>query len=226
MSDDNTQAFKVINCSFASVATGVHAGSLLELHDKLLTIDEGVIYHHFWGGLMYPKFTHPQHHNDFSRWAYYRLNDHILAERLNIIDPTEFDTLESLRQGLLETVEERMDETESIIWTKREDRFYFVNSTMITFNSTFSIAKPEDFHEILKKLPPGCIFYHFIDARRRTPERIDDFSSWLKTFGESYQPLIQQIEEIDSFFLSLTDIRNRLTEVSHQFFNEKGGKHG
>ena len=99
------QNFYVKNCTLASIATGETASTLLELRDKLSKVDEGCIYYHFWGGRLHRHFIHVQHHNDFANWVYQRLHDHVLAEKLGIIDPTEFERLEDLRQEVLETIE-------------------------------------------------------------------------------------------------------------------------
>lgn len=219
--DVSSQDFFIKNCSLATLATGVRASSLSELRDRLLTVDENCIYHHFWGERMNPQFVHTQHHNDFAAWIFHRLHDHALAERLSVIDPTEFDTLEALRQELIETVEKRLDETEVIHYTKKDGQFHFLRSILIVFESTQIISHPDQLPEIFPKLSPSSIFYHFIDARARIPEKIDDFSSWLKTFGESYQPLIDEIRTVDPYFLSLTKLREELTHIVNKFFQGK-----
>ena len=94
--------FLIKSCSLASIAEGVQAGSLFELKEKAAQINESSIYYHFWGVKMNPQFVHTQHHNDFAAWAFHRLHDHILAEKLSVIDPTEFDSLEDLHQELME----------------------------------------------------------------------------------------------------------------------------
>lgn len=215
------QEFFFNNCSLAAIATGESAGSLIELRDKIATISEECIYHHFWGGRMNIQFSHPQHHNDFAHWVYHRLHDHVLAEWLNIIDPTEFNSLEELRQELLETIEKRLDDYEIILWTKKEDRLHFIKSTIIVFEGMVSIKKPEDLSEAIRKLPSSSIFYHFIDARSRTPEKIDDFSTWLKTFNSKYIPLIEQIRALDPYFLSLTTLKDELANTLKDYFEKK-----
>lgn len=215
-----TQPFYVKNCSLAAIATGESASSLLELRDKIATIQEASIYQHFWGGRMNPKFVHAQNHNDFADWVYHRLHDHILAEQLNIIDPTEFNNLEGLRQELLETIEKRLDEYEIVLWTKKADRFHFIRSIIIVFENSIKVERPEDLANAIATLPPSSIFYHFIDARHRTSERIDDFSFWLKTFGEKYNDLIEKIQSIDPFFLSLTQLKEEILHVLQQYFKE------
>lgn len=168
---------------------------------------------------MHPQFVHPQYHNDFASWVYYRLHDHVLAEQLSIIDPTEFADLEGLRQELLEIIEEELDSYEIVLWTKKEDRFHFLYSNIIVFDSSLIIAKPEDLAEGIKKLPPSSIFYHFIDARTRTPEKIDDFSLWLKTFGDQYSKLIENIQGVDPYFLSLTELKDELGHAIQRSFD-------
>ena len=124
----SNHGFFAKSCSLAAIATGVKANSLTDLRDRLVTIDEGSIYFHFWGGRMNPQFVHTQHHNDFAGWVYFQLHDPILAEKLNIIDPTEFDNLEGLRGELIETIDRRLDDYETVFWTKKEAQFHFVRS--------------------------------------------------------------------------------------------------
>lgn len=217
--DDNS--FFVKNCSLAAIATAEQASSLIELRNKLVTIDPKCIYHHFWGSRMNPQFVHTHFHNDFAGWVHHRLHDHLLSEKLNIIDPTEFENLEELRQEVLDRIESRLDDYETVPWTRKEDRFHFISSTIIIFESSLKFDSPEEFRENIFKLSPSSIFYHFIDARIRTEERIDDFSLWLKNFGEEYAELIEEIEAIDPYFLSLTAIREELAAVLFRHFEKR-----
>ncbi len=214
----NRQPFLIKNCSLAAIATGEHANSLLELRDKISTADAGSIYFHFWGSRLNPRFVHTQHHNDFASWVFHYLHDNVLAEKLGIIDPTEFENVEALRQELIEKIETRLDEEETIHWVKRENAFHFIRSIIIVFASTIKISHPQELPAKIPLLPPNSIFYHFIDARSRTAEKIDDFSSWLKTFGDVYQPLIDDIQTIDPYFLSLTELRENIAFAARQYF--------
>lgn len=218
---DASQPFFAKNCSLAAIATGERASSLLELRDKLTSVNEGCIYHHFWGGRMNPQFVHPQHHNDFAVWAYHKLHDNILAEKLSIIDPTEFNNLEELRQEVLETIDSRLDDYEIVLWTKKEDRFHFISSIIVIFESSIVIPDPNAWPEFIEKFPPSSIFYHFIDARARTPEKLDDFSIWLQSFGSTYDELIEKIQAIDPYFLSLTQVREELAKTIQSYFGKR-----
>lgn len=208
--------FLVKSCALSAIATGERASSLIELRDKIATAPERCIYYHFWGSRMNPQFAHPQHHNDFASWVYSRLHDHILAEKLNIIDPMEYNSLEELRQDLLEVIDRRLDDYEFVVWTKKEDRFHFIYSHLVIFESALSIPDPQQLPKFISQIPPNSIFFHFIDAKSRTPKKIDDFSTWLGLFGEDYRSLIEDICGIDPFFLSLTKLKEELSDIIHK----------
>ena len=106
----NVEPFSVKDCALLTIATGKKAQNLKEMRDHLLNIHIGSIYHHFWGGLMRPGFHEPEYNNDFAKWVHDALQDHILAERLSVVNPAAFADLESLREALLEVIEQRLDE--------------------------------------------------------------------------------------------------------------------
>jgi hypothetical protein len=179
-------------------------------------INEGCLYYHFWGSRMNPQHIHHQFHNDFASWAFDGLHDKVLAERLAIIDPGF--NLENLRNELIEHIELRLDEYETIPWTTREKRFHFIRSTIIVFDCNLIISEPKDLPKVVSQLTSGSIFYHFIDSRLRTSEGIDDFSAWLKNFGDQYLDLIEKIQAIDPYFFTLTKLKEELLIVLNLYF--------
>jgi hypothetical protein len=56
-----------------------------------------------------------------------------------------------------------------------------------------------------------------VDARRRTANRSDDFSEWLKGFGDSYERLLEQIAALDPYFKSLTELRSQLSQIFEEY---------
>jgi hypothetical protein len=215
------RSFYVRDCALAAVSTGQRAQNLRELSKTLASIPDASIYYHFWGSRLRPQFEHPEYHNDFAAWARHGLHDHRLAERLSIVDPTEFRTLEELRQELLDIIEERLDETEMIPWARREDQFFFIRSHVIVFSTPHIITQPEEFGRTLPALSVSSIFYHFIDARSRTDDATDDFRTWLKGFGDTYADLIQELSHVDLYFSSLAELRQRLTSVIQTYFRKR-----
>ena len=213
------EPFAIKDCALIAIATGQRAYNLRDLRDNLLTVHPGAIYYHFWGGLLRPRFDDPEYSNDFAAWVAHSLHDKKLAERLSLIDPTEANNLEDLRQEIIQVVEERMDESEVLFSAKREERFDFIRSQIIIFDTHQLVAKPKDFKRILPGLSVGSIFYHYIDARRRTPEAISDFQYWLEGFGRTYRVLIDRIKAIDPYFRTLTELRAELAALFADYFS-------
>ncbi len=213
--------FEIRDCSLSSLATGKKAQNLKELRYNLMSSLPGSIYYHFWGGLLKPRFDDPEYNNDFASWTRHALHDGALAERLGVIDPTEFPDIEDLREEIIEVIEDRMDESEYIPWCKPDQQFHFITSQIIIFDTHKSISKPEELVTAVPAMSSGSIFYHFIDARRRTFGNMDDFRAWLYGFEGEYTDLCDLLSLIDPFFSTLPALREQLTELFTDYFKGK-----
>lgn len=220
MEEENRKAdpFYVKDCALIAIATGKKVQNLVQLRDSLQTIDSASIYYHFWGGLLRPRFDDPEYHNDFAIWAAHGLHDKILAERLAIIDPTDFENMEDLRSELLEVIEQRLDAIDFPLWARRDQQFEFIQSKIVIFDTGQKAFQPEEFLKILPGTSVGSIFYHFIDARRRNPEGVDDFRNWINGFGDEYTSLVQRISELDPYFSPLSKLRAHLANIFTTYF--------
>ena len=205
--------FAVIDCAMLSIATGVSAQNLRELRDRLRSLPASSLYFHFWGAHLRPGFEEPEYNNDFALWAKHGLNDLGLAERLSVIDPPSFGDLEALREELVEVVEQRLYEREYIPWAPSDREFHFIRAILVVLDTGMRIKRPEALAKALPQLSPSSLFYHFIDARRRPPEGIDDFRAWLADFGDRYQRLIERITDIDPTFITLTRLQRDLSQA-------------
>jgi hypothetical protein len=216
--NSNVEPFIVKDCALLNIATGKKAGNLKEMRDHLLEIPLGSIYHHFWGGRLRYRFDEPEYNNDFAEWVRYGLQDNVPAERLSIIDPTAFADLESLRQEVLEVIEQRLDESRAISWSEIDMQFHFVDSQIIVFDTGETIGAPEQLAEAVSEMSVGSLFYHFIDARRRSPEMMDDFRLWLLPCGGPYEDVCAQLALVDPYFVSLIELKAQLKNLfSHCF---------
>lgn len=213
--------FLVRVCSLVPLATGVRVQSLKEFREGLISAPLSSIYHHFWGRLLMRQFDEPEYNNDFAAWARHGLHERGLAERLSAINPTEFPDLEELRQELVEVVEMRLDETEMVPWAKADQQFHFIKSQIVVLDTGREIFRPEDLTKVVPEMSNESIFYHFIDARRRTPDRVDDFSGWLMWMGEEYQEIIERLTAIDPYFSSLKELREIISQLFDEFFGNK-----
>lgn len=212
--------FVIKDCALIAIATGSRAMTLKELRDTLRTIDAGSIYYHFWGGLLQPRFEEREYNNDFAAWAWYHLHDADLAERLAVIDPIEFDSLEALRRELIDIIEERLDEKEYLPWLWATGPFEFIRSQIVVFDTRKWAVTPEELFRLFPDISASSIFYHFIDARRRLPHHGNDFSFWLTGFDGRYKELCNRLDGIDPYFGSLTDLKTELNALFQEYFRE------
>lgn len=213
------RAFSFKDCALAAIATGRRAQNLRELRDRLQQVEPGSVYYHFWGGRLRPQFDEPEYNNDFAAWAHHALRDHVAAERLGVIDPMTVPSLEALRNEVIEVIEERLSELDSLSWSKPDEQFSFIRSQIVVFDTHRRIEDPAALAEGIPSSSTSSVFYHFIDARRRTPEGRDDYSTWLQGFGDTYEGLIARLADIDPYFVSLSELRSQLSEVFSAHFH-------
>jgi len=214
--------FEIKDCALLAIATGSRAVNLKELRDILSTISLDSVYYHFWGGLLQPRFEEREYNNDFAAWAWHGLHDGALAERLAVVDPTEFKDLEDLRQELLEIIEERMDEQVYLSRLYASSGFEFIRSQIVVFDTQKRAQTPADLAEILPTLSTSSIFYHFIDARRRLEHHGDDFSFWLSGCEPKYNGLCAMLAGVDPYFGYLSQIKQQLEKIFQEFFAQEG----
>ena len=211
--------FAVKDCALITIATGIKVQNLKEFAAVLKDVPTGSIYHHFWGRLLRALFDEPEYNNDFASWASHGLHDKQLAEQLSMVIPTDYKDLEGLRQEMVEVVEQRLDESEFVPWAKADQQFHFLKSQIVVFDTGIRYDHPAELVPQISKLSTGSIYYHFIDARNRTDERYDDFSSWLNGFdGDEFEELTRNLCGMDPYFSSLKEIRLSVSIIFQKFF--------
>lgn len=215
---DTDPMFVVKDCALISIATGKRAFDLKELADTLQEIGLDSVYYHFWGGLLEPRFEEREYNNDFAAWARHGLHHNALAERLAVIDPTDYADLEELRQEIVEVMEEALDNDPYLHWNRALRPFDFIRSQIVVFDTQSRVQQPEELPDAIPGMSTTSIFYHFVDARRRPPERVDDFTAWLSDFGPTHQALCAELTAIDPYFGTLVELRAQLTDIFGKYF--------
>lgn len=215
-SQTNANEFIIRDCALVVMATGTSALNLRELRDGIQSVGTDSIYQHFWGRLLQPQFDEPEYNNDFASWVYRALHEKALAERLSVMDPTEHDSVEDLREELLDIVELHLDVSESLSWAQADEQFFFLDSMAVILDTGLRASNPLELAQHLPALSNGSIFYHFVDARRRTESGDDDFSGWIRAFGDEYTELADRLSQLDPYFSSLKKIRNILAELCEE----------
>jgi hypothetical protein len=207
------ESLSVFDCAPVFIATGISAFTLRELIESLRGVHLGSLQHHFWGRLLRPVIDESEYSNDFAAWAGRELGDKVLAERLSVVYPTDFTEVEALQQGIIDIIEERLDEDILSHTATARQPFHFLRSQLVVFDTGTRIGDPSELADAVKVMSEGSIFYHFIEARRRTGNRCDDFSAWFESKAGDYRQLCTDLTAIDPYFSSLREIRIRLENL-------------
>jgi hypothetical protein len=173
---------------------------------------------------MRPQIGESEYNNDFAWWAGDSLGEKALAERLSVMNPGDYATLEDLREDMIALLEDRMDEGDFLSWARSSYPFFFTRAQMLVFDTGVSASRPEELGDALKQVPYSSVFYHFLDARRRTPEGEDDFCYWLGQFGEEAGPLRRELRNLDPHLLSLEELQKAIVSVVELYMPSGGEK--
>ncbi len=200
--------FEIKDCILLVRMSGLlPAVNLRELRDRLAVCTGNVLYHHFCETPLRVTFDNPDYRNDFAVWVYQYLGDRALAERLGILDPYDFASFEELRAEVLDILDEHLSELTMVPWARPGDEFRFREATTIVFDTGERVADPRDLAAAIRGMTNGSIYYHFLEARRRPPVGIDDFSAWLAQRGEALAPCVKSLATIDYYFHTLAHLR-------------------
>jgi hypothetical protein len=194
--------------------------NLRELRERLVQAPTECLFHHFCETVIRPTFDDPDFRNDFAVWAARDLRDQVLAERLGIIDPYILSDLEELRRIVVEIIDDRLAEVAWIPSVQMGQDFRFMRAVTVVFDTGRQFESAADLVEALPRMSLGSIYFHYVEARRRTEERTDDFTVWLKESGGSPRELIEVLASIDFYFLSLTKLKEKLISVTAPFLKE------
>ena len=215
--NDSERSFKVKDCTIIVRMGGVHpAINLRELRERIMICPVECLYHHFCETLIRPSFDDPEFRNDFAVWSSRYLRDRVLAERLGIINPYSFNDFEEMRAKIIDLIDERLDEIHYIPWVGISEEFRFLRAATIVFDTGLELKSPRDFIRQVPNLSRSSLYYHFIEARRRTAEKTDDFTAWMNQLEKKPVRLIKALQDIDFYTLSLAELKTALFNITNR----------
>jgi hypothetical protein len=216
------QPFHVKDCALITRMGGVDtAMNLRELRERVATCPVECIFHHFYETLIRPTFDDPEFRNDFSVWTSRQLRDRVLAERLGILNPYNFRDFEELRARIVDVIDERLSEIPYIPWVPKGQEFHFMRAATVIFDTGVVLYTPEDLVAHIPNMSLSTIYYHFLEARRRTPVQSDDFTAWLDGLMEPPRDLIDAFNHVDFYFLTLHELKDKLISVTKNWHREE-----
>lgn len=206
--------FEVKDCALLTRMSGLPpALNLRELRDRIANCHPDVLYHHFCETPLVVSFDYPEYRNDFAVWAEHGLGDEVLAEKLGSIDGYAYPSMEELRALTLDVIEERLGEVMMAPWARPGHEFNFMRAVTVVFDTGERIIEPRQLAEAISRMTNGSIYFHVLEARRRPPLGVDDFSAWLGDLEGDWSKYLKVINQIDIAFCTLSELRTNLVSV-------------
>ncbi len=203
--------FEVKDCTIITRMGGVEtAVNLRELHERVTHCPVECLFHHFCETVVRPTFDDPEFRNDLAVWSARSLRDRALAERLGVINPYSLPSMEDLRDIVGEVIDERLSEVPYLPFVQRGEEFRFMRAVTVVFDTGIVLEKADDLIEQVSNMSFSSIYYHFIEARRRTDSHTDDFTAWLEGFGSGTEDIVHRLQNIDFYYLALPELKKRL----------------
>ncbi len=206
--------FNVNDCALITRMAGVDSAlNIRELRERVAVSPIECLYHHFCETVIRPSFDNPEFRNDFSVWCVQNLGERKLAEQLGILNPYSFNNLEEFRVRVIEIIDERLSELHFIPSANLGDDFHFMRAVTVVFDTGKQLSSPEELVRHIPFMSDSSLYYHFAEAHRRTPNRLDDFSVYLMDYNHQYTRLIDAFSRIDFYFMNLYELRKALKDA-------------
>ena len=201
--------------------TGKKATNLLELVEIMKEVPGSVIYHHTHHYLQQHLYLSPEPPNDFAYWTTYILREEELGEGIASIDLCEFSTIRSLREKIIQTIEEYLAKNPGTLRTAPPGgEFHFFKTITFILPTPYFASDLLEFLEVLRKITIHSIYFHMFEARLRLEKGENDFSRWIEDMlGE--QELAREIAKLDPYTFTMEGLRAELCTLIKNHIPEK-----
>ena len=209
MTNAATKPFVFTGCVELRQTLNLRALDERELMDRMEDAPEAAILFHTYGYFLRHGPMTTAYGNDFASWVATQVRDHVLAERLALVNPFEFDSLATLREELLTVISDHLLRLSSVPRIEFGEPFYFQQSEVVQVPLGPGVTSLADFRNALADVDASAIYFHMIEARARLGRRADDFSEWIRA-DLGLDALADRIARIDAYMTSLERVRARI----------------
>ncbi len=215
-----TNPFVFIGCVELRQLLGRRAMDERELMDRLEDLPGGSVFYHTHGYFLRHRPMSIAYGNDFARWAAVEVRDQVLAERLAVVDPFAFATLDDLREELVSVIDDHLGHTTSVPRVEFGEPFYFQQSFLVQVPLVPGVMTLAAFRDGLAEVDASAIYFHMVEARARLGRRSGDFAEWLGT-SLAMPELAARVERVDTYMTSLERVRARVLSLVDQVLEDE-----
>jgi hypothetical protein len=154
--------------------------------------------------------------NDFAQWVVMQIGDHVLGERLAVLDPCDYPDLENLREELISIIDDHLSRSPIIPRVVFGQPFHFKRSRILEVPIGLKAHTLQDFRDMVADIDVSTIYFHMFEAHFRLRRAENDFSAWIRT-SLGLTNLADRIRSINPYQGSLERLRSKLITACDEF---------
>ncbi len=205
------QPFQFMSASTITRICGNQANTIRELLEEIRRASDACIFTHTFQTLEEHHFLTEGFSNDFAHWVLTGCNEPRLAERLAALDVRQYKTIGGLRGDLIAVLEDYVENSPEQADRLAFEPFYLCEAETVAVPAGRVACDLASFAEALQELGLDSIHYHFIVARLRPPQGVNDFCNWISD-SLGLPELARKIDAIDIYTNTLEGLRQRILE--------------
>ena len=201
--------FTFIGCSELQESLGQQADDEKELAEMLEDVPLDSVHFHTHSYFLRHRFIERVYPNDFAQWVVTQVGDHILGEKLAVVDPFDYPNLEDLREEIISIIDDHLSRTPIVPRVVFGRPFYFHRSRILEVPMGVEARTLSEFRRAVSEIDVSAIYFHMFEAHFRLRREESDFSAWLRT-GLGLPDLADRILAINPYLGSLERLRSGL----------------
>lgn len=210
------QPFRFIGCSELRELLGKEAENEKRLVELLEEVPLDSIYFHTHSYFLRHSHLERVFPNDFAQWVAMEVRDHVLGERLAVVDPFEFRGLDALREELVSIIDDHLSRTPIVPRVIFGTPFHFNQSRILEVPTGLEVWTLQEFFSALSEVEVSAIYFHMFEARQRLKREESDFSAWIRQ-SLGLHDLADKLRTINPYLGSLERVRSALLVACDQY---------
>ncbi len=202
-------AFRFLGCSEIQEILGKQAEDERTLAELLEEVPLDSIYFHTHSFFLRHRFIERTYPNDFAEWVGEQVRDHVLAERLSVVDPFEYSSLEALREDLVSLIDDHLSGLATVPRAGFGTPFYFSRSRILEIPTGWEARTLREFRAAIAEVDVSVIYFHVFESHLRLQREENDFSAWIRT-GLQLPELAGRMRALNPYLGSLERLRSSL----------------
>ncbi|MGE3154403.1 MAG: DUF5752 family protein [Nitrospiraceae bacterium] len=201
--------FTFIGCSELEESLGQQADDEKELAEMLEDVPLDSVHFHTHSYFLRHRFIERVYPNDFAQWVVTQVGDHVLAEKLAVVDPFDYPNLEDLREEIISIIDHHLSRMPIVPRVIFGRPFYFHRSRILEVPMGVEARTLSEFRRAVSEIDVSAIYFHMFEAHFRLHREESDFSAWIRT-GLGLPDLADRIRAINPYLGSLERLRSSL----------------